>query len=99
MSRLCRHTLALSLLVGLAACGKPFDIKAPPSMIELQHQTDYDFRAMTPDGVVIGVRVIEDGDKADVAFWSRAIALHMNELSGYALLGTTDGTTSGGAEG
>ena len=98
MSRL--FLLALSLLLpGLAACGKPFDIKTPPSMIELPHQTDYAYRAMTPDGVVVGVRVIEDAGKADVAFWSRAVALHMNELSGYALLGTGDVTAQGGVKG
>jgi hypothetical protein len=98
MSRPFARGLTFGFLLALAACS-PFDIKTPPSMIELKHQTDYAFRAMTPDGVVIGVRVIGDAGKADVAFWSRAVALHMNELSGYALLGTSDVTTQGGVKG
>jgi len=85
-------------LLALAGCGRPFDIKTPPGMIELEHQTGYAYRAMTPDGVVLAVRAVDSG-KADLAFWTQAVALHMKELSGYALLTTTDVTSADGVAG
>jgi hypothetical protein len=94
-----RCALALPLAFAAQAAGcKPFAIKTPPGMIELEDQTDYAYRAMTPDGVVLGIRVVKGG-KADVAFWTQAVTLHMKELSGYALLGTTDVTSADGSAG
>jgi hypothetical protein len=90
--------LALALLLLAAACS-PFSIQTPPAMIELPDQTEYAYRAMTPDGVVLGVRVVRNAGKADVAFWTQAVTLHMQELSGYALLTTTDVTTASGLTG
>ena len=91
-----RSLFAAALLAG---CGAPFTMKTPPSMVELDAQTEYAYRAMTPDGVVLGVRVLEGDGKADVAFWSEAVALHMKELSGYALLGTSEVVTANGFKG
>ena len=91
--------LALALLLATVGC-RSFDIKTPPNMIELEHDASFEYRAMTPEGVVLGVRVIDQGDKrADVPFWARAIALHMKELSGYALLQTSEVTTRDGVKG
>jgi hypothetical protein len=87
-------TLALTLM----AC-RPFDIKTPPGMIELEKTDDYAYRAMTPEGVVVGVRFIKDAGKADVPFWTRAVSLHMKELSGYALVETKDATSRDGSKG
>jgi hypothetical protein len=90
--------LALALVLLAVGCS-PFAIQTSPAMIELKDQSDYAYRAMTPDGAVLGVRVIKDAGKADVAFWTQAVTLHMQELSGYALLTTTDVTTANGVAG
>jgi hypothetical protein len=94
------HLHVMLVATWLAASGcSPFAIRTPPAMIELPDQTSYAYRAMSPDGVVLGVRVVRDAGKADVAFWTQAVQLHMQELSGYALLTTTDVTTANGIAG
>ena len=90
---------ALALTLAPAGCGPIFTLDTPSGMIELKDQRSYAYRAMTPDGVVLGVRVIEDAGKTDVAFWVQAVTLHMKELSGYALLSSVDVTTASGSAG
>jgi hypothetical protein len=81
---------ALSAL-GATACGRPFDVKTAPGFIELDDQApSYDYRAMTPEGVVMGVRALDVDDKGDLAFWARAITLRFRQANGYALVGTSD---------
>ena len=82
--------VAAALLAGCAS----FTLETPPGMIELKEQGTYAYRAMTPDGVVLGIRVVDDAQKTDVAFWVEAVTLHMKELSGYALLTTADVSTA-----
>ena len=39
----------------MVACGRPFDVKTAPGFVELENQEpQYDFRAMAPEGVVVG---------------------------------------------
>jgi len=87
--------VAAALLAGCAS----FTLETPPGMIELKEQGTYAYRAMTPDGVVLGIRVVDDAQKTDVAFWVEAVTLHMKELSGYALLTTADVSTADGSHG
>ena len=94
----CTVVLAASAVLG-TACGRPFDVKTAPGFIELENQADYAYRATTPEGVVFGVRVIEDEKRGDLAFWTRALVLQMHDVSGYALLETTDVTAQGGTKG
>ena len=73
---------ALSAL-GATACGRPFDVKTAPGFIELDDQApSYDYRAMTPEGVVMGVRALDVDDKGDLAFWARAITLRFRQANG-----------------
>ena len=44
---------AAAVALATAACGRPFDVKAAPGFVELENQTSYDWRATTPDGVVM----------------------------------------------
>jgi hypothetical protein len=75
----------LVALVALTAGCSSFTIETPPSMIDLkEHTGSYAYRAMTPDGVVLGIRVIDDAEKTSVSFWVEAVTLHMRELAGYA---------------
>jgi hypothetical protein len=83
---------ALALFsLGATACGRPFDVKTAPGFIELDDQAPaYDYRAMTPEGVVFGVRAVDVDDKGDIAFWARAITLRFRQANGYALVDTKD---------
>ncbi len=92
--------LALLALLGAAACGRPFDVKTAPGLVELDGQGPaYDYRAIAPEGVVVGVKVVDIGKKGDLAFWTRATALRMHQLDGYALLGEADVTSRNGVAG
>jgi hypothetical protein len=93
----------LVALVALTAGCSSFTIETPPSMIDLkEHTGSYAYRAMTPDGVVLGIRVIDDAEKTSVSFWVEAVTLHMRELAGYAedpKAPVTDITSSDGVPG
>jgi hypothetical protein len=93
--------LLISLLVlAVTACGRPFDVKTAPGLIELQNQEpDYAYRAIAPEGVVVAVRVIDTDGRGDLEFWTRATTLRMRELDGYALLGTADVKSRDGTPG
>jgi hypothetical protein len=86
---------------GLAGCGRPFKVKTPPGFIELEQQAEHGFlyRATTPEGIVVGVRVIEDEDRGDLAFWVRTVTLQMRDIKGYALMSTADAKSSDGTAG
>jgi hypothetical protein len=51
-----RVLVLLSLM--LFACGKPFDVKTAPGFVALEGQSQHEYRATTPEGVVMGVRVV-----------------------------------------
>jgi hypothetical protein len=97
-------TIALALFAFLAVattagCGRPFDVKTAPGFVELDDQQPYDFRAIAPEGVVVGVRAIKIKDRGDLAFWTRAVTLRMRQLNGYALLGEAEATSREGIKG
>jgi hypothetical protein len=100
----CAAVAALAALaIALGACGRPFDIRTAPGFIELADQEDaqYDFRATTPEGVVVGVKAIDlEGEGSqDIAFWQRAITLQLRDVGGYALTATYDVRSLDGAPG
>ena len=44
----------LSAPILACACGRPFDVKTPPGLVELDDQKPkYDYRAVAPEGVVV----------------------------------------------
>jgi hypothetical protein len=68
-------------------CGRPFVPATPPGFVELDNlYEDNEYRAATADGVVLGIRVIDNEPKGETAFWVRAIENRMREVGGYALL-------------
>ncbi len=83
--------LALGV-AGAAGCGRPFDVKTAPGFVPLENQSasSYDYRATTPEGVVVAVRVVEDEKRGDLAFWTQALTLQLRDVSGYALLDAVD---------
>lgn len=93
-------TLLLAFLfLGLAACGRPFDVKTAPGFVPLENQTTYDYRATTPEGVVVAVRVVDDEKRGDLAFWTQAVILQLRDVSGYALLDVSDVRSRDGTAG
>lgn len=95
-------TAAAAFVALLATgCGRPFQMKTAPAFIELesQHGEGYLYRATTPDGVVLGVRVIEDEDRGDLPFWVRSITLQLRDIKGYALLESSDVKSADGTSG
>lgn len=95
--RLRSKILAIVMGASALACG----IKAatPAGFVELPNQTDYDYRATTVDGVVIGIRELDHEPEAELAFWAAAIEKQLREHRGYALLGTDDVVTAHGLSG
>ena len=97
--------IATALVIGCAAlfataCGRPFDVKTAPGFVELDNQQpQYDYRAIAPEGVVMGVRVVPIEDRGDLEFWERAVTLRMRQLNAYALLGTEDVKSRDGTKG
>ena len=91
--------LALPLLLLCAACSRPFDVKTAPGLVELDDQDHYAYRAIAPEGVVVAVKVVDIGDKGDLAFWARATTLRIRQLDGYAMLGASDVKTRDGTTG
>ena len=78
--------LALALTSG---CGPSFKAATPPGFVELDADYDnYDYRATTADGLVLGVREVEHDPEGDLDFWVRAIENEMRTRGGYALLET-----------
>jgi predicted small lipoprotein YifL len=102
MKRLLLTLCALAVATSLAGCGKPFQVYTPPGFIELQDQAPtYAYRATTPEGVVVGIQVIDlEGDNSgNLEFWTRALTLQMRDVSGYALLETRDVKSRDGTPG
>jgi hypothetical protein len=94
----------VSMLTIGAGCGRPFDVKTANGFVELENQSpEYDYRATTPDGVVLSVRAVDNigsaGQRGDIGFWERAITLEMRDVQGYALLNTGDVTSGDGSKG
>lgn len=89
----------IALASSLTACGRPFDVKTAPGFVPLENQTTYDYRATTPEGVVVAVRVVEDEKRGDLGFWTQALTLQLRDVSGYALLDVKDVASRDGTKG
>lgn len=75
-------------LLSQVGCGRPFQIETPNGFAEIHElrSSPYAYRASTPDGVVIAVRVIEDEERGDLDFWVKTLSLSIRDGMGYALL-------------
>lgn len=95
------RALALAAaLLALAGCGRPFTPATPQGFVELEERySDYDYRATTPDGVVLAIRAIDNKQKGDMAFWTQSIENHMRSMGGYALLEKREVTCEGNHKG
>src|SRR4051812_33813454 len=73
--------------LALAGCGRSFSPATPPGFVDLgDHYGSEQYRATTADGVVIGVRALDNDPQGEAAFWLRALENRMRDIGGYALL-------------
>lgn len=63
-------TALLALSLSTSACG--VTLRAQEGFAQLD-DGDYDWRAASPDGVVIGVRVVRNRPEGSLDFWARAV--------------------------
>jgi hypothetical protein len=85
----------LSLALGCSRVG----VVTPKGFVELPDQEEYDYRATTADGLVLGVREIENDPRGELSFWARAIENQLRRQGGYALLETKDVKSKDGVAG
>ncbi len=97
--------LGIALATLATACA-PFRAHTPSGMAELHESrwSAYDYRATTPDGVVIAARQIrqrEGGEtpRAELDFWIDALELRMRTTAGYALLDESEVESADGTDG
>lgn len=97
-----RAILPLVALLALSACGRPFKVQTAPGFVELEGQDAwaYQYRATTPEGVVVAVKSIDvPPEKGDLEFWAKAVTLQLRDAQGYALLGAKDVASLDGTAG
>jgi len=94
-----RHLFCCFLAaLALAGCGRPFVPATPGSFTELKNQLDYDYRAVSAEGVVLGVKAHDNDPKVDLPFAEKAFEQAMR-ANGYALLEKRDVSAQGGLVG
>ena len=92
-----KRLVLLGLLLG--GCST-FKAKTPPGSVELEdHEARYDYRATTPDGVVLAVRALPNEPRGDESFWSQAIEGRLRHRGGYALLDSRSVKSADGVAG
>lgn len=93
--------LALTTLLTVSGCGRPFDVKTGQDFAELRDQKaeGFDYRAMTPEGLAVSVRALRNEEKADLGFWVKAVTLKLRDEDGYALLADESVTSKNGTPG
>lgn len=101
MKPLLSHLLVASALLLLCvACGPHFQITAPQGFVVLDQSGPYDFRATTPDGLVLAVREFDNTkEHGDLSFWVEAIQNELRLDKGYALLQKSAVKTNSGLAG
>lgn len=87
--------LAASLFAGCTN----FTAVTPKGFVELEDQELFDYRATTADGLVIGVRELDNDPEGELDFWARAIENQLRNNGGYALLETREVKSKDGVSG
>jgi hypothetical protein len=90
--------VAAALALGVSACGPGFRVNTPDGFVELDDQEDYDYRATSAQGVVLGVRAEPNRPVGNLEFWASAIDLKLR-AQGYTATGTGAFKTTGGITG
>ncbi|HMR07055.1 MAG TPA: serine/threonine protein kinase [Polyangiaceae bacterium] len=87
-----------ALLLAQAGCARGFDINTPTSFAELDGSGDYEYRATSAEGVVIGVRTAENDPKGNLEFWKAAMGYELARR-GYSKQGESEVKSASGTSG
>lgn len=101
MMRSSLHILLVLAALVFVGCGNHFAITAPTNFATLREadRNGYQMRATTADGVVVGVREIENDTHASQTFWATAIRNRLERAGGYALVSESEVRTTHGETG
>lgn len=93
--------MAFSALFALGtACSPHFHLPTASDFGVLDESHPYDFRAATPDGLVMAVRELHyENKQGELPFWVKAIKNEVRNERGYSLLEEKDVTTKRGLSG
>ncbi len=92
--------VAVLALVSSSACSPHFRMSTAQDFGVLEESAPYDFRAATPDGLVLAVREFRfKKSQGKLEFWAKAIENELRLDRGYALLEAQPYRTKGGLEG
>ena len=81
------RTILLSCVVVAAAlAGCLHDFNSPPGFVEADAGYQFEKRAVSADGVVVGLRTEENPEDGTLEFWTTAIRNELTEGRGYELL-------------
>lgn len=96
-----RLRLSLFVVVILLATGcQHFTMFTAKDFVVLEDSYPYDFRATTPEGLVMGVREFDNSKQhGELKFWTAAIENELRLDHGYALEKTSEITTLQGKKG
>jgi hypothetical protein len=87
---------AIALAAALAACGCAAPM--PPGYVEVPESAEYEWRGMSSEGVVIGLRVRSHKPEGTLDFWSAVVRKELEGQKGYAFVASEE-IRSGGVEG
>jgi hypothetical protein len=100
MNRLPALLVAALAIAGSAGCGHPFVPATPAGFVDLGDKySDGEYRAVTADNVVLGIRAFKNAPRGELSFWARVLERRMREMGGYALLDKRDVAALGGLRG
>jgi len=95
--------IAILLWACTGCAGRHFDLHAPDDFVELderaQERRGYALRATSADGIVIGVREVENDREGSRDFWVQAIRNRLRRAGGYALLEESEVRAASGETG
>ncbi len=91
--------LAIALAAATLSACTNFTAVTPKGFVELEDQELYDYRATTADGLVIGVREMDNEPEGELDFWAKAIENQLRNHGGYALLETREVKSKDGVTG
>jgi hypothetical protein len=91
-----RAVIAVALTLSAAGCGRGYGMDRPPAFRE--YTESHHLKLITPDGVMLKVRTVDNYPKAALGFWVDAMKGHLEE-QGYASKSKDCFTTQAGLDG
>ncbi len=89
--------LAAVIAASTAGCTR-FSASPPEGFAEVKRQGMNRYLAVSPEGLLYGVRMVKNYPRKEINFWQTAVENYMKE-SGYTLIGGPDSFTTGDDEG